>query len=102
MLSQILQHLNNKGFKPADQIKDFGCVIPYCDYLTREVDGKHQYISVIQYGGKFCEAVWEVYLKTKNTRRPKNLNNRAELDKQGYTPVDVGLLRTVEEVKAKT
>ena len=101
MLKTTSDLLARNGFTPGDQAKDFGEVIPYVEYATRVKDGRHQYFSIISYEGRFCEAVWEVYLKPKNTRRPKGVQDRKQLETGGYVAVETGLLRSLAEIEGK-
>ena len=69
--------LTDLGFAPADHKKDFGDIIPYVDYSYRKLpNGSFQYVSLISYEGKFCEAVYEIYKGEKNTRDKKQTGDK--------------------------
>lgn len=57
-----------------------------------------------EYGGIFCEAVWEVYLAPKNTRRPKGPDTKGKDDPYskhqlaGFVPIETRLLRIREDL----
>lgn len=65
----MLRQLEELGFEPADQKKDFSYLIPYVFYLKRTYLGQNQYVSLVTYEGAFCEAVVEIFYNAKDTRK---------------------------------
>lgn len=88
------------GFKPEDHIPHFGSVLSGVNYLRRDFT----YVSIVSYEGEFCEAVYEVYFASKNTRAPKGRDTKgkdvkySDFQLRGFVPVEMHLLRTEEEI----
>lgn len=88
------------GFQYADQFKDFSDNIKNVDYLYRVLDGRYQYVCLVNYDGKFVEAVLEEYLAVKNTRRPKAPLKMEELQARGFYPTRITLGRSWQDVES--
>jgi len=58
---------------PADQVADFGYVIPYVLYYRTLLHGEFIYLTCCTYDNKLVETVVEYYGGQKNTRCPKGL-----------------------------
>ena len=89
--------LTQNGYVPADQKKDFGAEISYVRYLLRKRGTIHEYVSLVSYDGKFCEAVYELYAAEKNVGRAKG-NNNLDKAKRGYDLLLASLPRSMEDL----
>ena len=94
----MAEQLRALGFTDGDQKKDFDCVIPYVVYLRRAWAGKFQYVSLISYEGRFCEAVYELFAAAKNTRC--KATNRKELERLGGVAEFAMIYRSLPELLA--
>jgi len=100
--NKFQQLLDEAGFAASDQVKDFGYEIPYVIYVKRVKNGLHEYVSVMFFDGVFTEAVFEVYLKAKNTRRPPGGKKRVELERDGFAATVGGAIcRSFDQLKEK-
>lgn len=94
------------GFTSADQVAHFEYQIPYVDYLSRSRDGQHEYLSLVHYEGQFVEAVYEIFLAPKQTRRPKGRDSKVKDSKytrwqlDGFVSARATLLRDPEDIRA--
>lgn len=100
--------LVERGFTPADQVADFGYVIPYILYYQKNF----LYLTMSFYEGKFCECCVEQYRAKKNTRVPKGLlvayaqaktpeaiaQAKEKLELGGYSAVSTTLQRNTAEL----
>lgn len=101
----LLNELLARGFALHNHKEHFGCEIPYVDYLYKKGQ-THVYVSLVNYDGKFCEAVYEEYLAPKNTY-VKGKNNKpkpgeySEFQKKGFEAIALGLFRNEKELLEK-
>lgn len=114
--------LSSLGFVPADHKKDFGYVIPYVHYVVRKRSNIHEYVSLVTYStdfigreavdqkiewveglvwtdGKFCEAVYELFMAPKNPYKKGNLKE-SEFAKKGMTSLMGSLPRSLADLEA--
>ena len=103
-----------RNFTPGDHKADFGEVIPYVTYAVRKnADGTYLYVSLITYSvefigkkvpeilliqGEFVEAVVEIYLAPKNSKKKGKLKLE-DAQKMGFTALSSKLLRSKDEVR---
>lgn len=99
-LPEAISPFLGAGFAPEPHAPHFGQELSGVSYLRRT----HTYVSLVGYLGHFTEAVWEVYLAPKNTRRPKGSDTKekgaqySDHQFRGFVPVETRLLRTREEL----
>ena len=99
--AELIELVKANGFGPGDQKNDFGYIIPYVSYFYRLRDGKHEYISLSFYEGKFCESVYQIYLAPKKAKQ-YNINVKLEeLQKQGFIPIHTYILRNKKQIEEK-
>jgi hypothetical protein len=84
------------NFKEHDQIKDFDYIIPYMHYFLRKGENVYEYISLVSYEGKFCEAVYEIYLSEKS--RKKGYLKPIESIKRGQSPILCSIHRSLDSL----
>ncbi len=107
-VSNVSQILIEQGFVEQDQVPHFGEVNKHCWYGMRHKNDEYQYILLVGFyeDNRFLEAVCELYLSPKNTRTPK-LNFPKppalagyikDLQRKGFWPVKICLVRTIEEL----
>ena len=99
-MKNYLEFLTQNGYVPADQVKDFGSELCGVYYFFKKRATSWEYVSLVFYEDKFCEAVYELYITEKNTRRPKGTPKASELAKRGYNVLATALARTLEDFKA--
>ena len=97
-LPDLTTSLTENGFESAEQVVDFGVVIPYVRYFLRKRDSSCEYLSLILYEDKFCEAAYELFLIKKATSRLKGTPKQSELIKRGFKSLLGSLHRSFEEV----
>ena len=90
--------LTQNGFSSADQTKDFGRELPGVYYAVKKRGSIHEYVSLVSYEGKFCEAVYEVFASEKNPRNPKG-NNYLDRAKRGFDQLLGSLPRSLEDLE---
>jgi hypothetical protein len=107
--------LTQNGFKPVDQLKVAGYVIPYVHEFRKQSGTTFQYVSLVTYStdfvgktakemleleGEVVEAVYELFMAEKNTRRPKGLQKQTEMVKKGFDFVQAALPRSLTDLNA--
>lgn len=97
-MKHFLDLLNANGFLPADQMKHFGSVLPGVYYAYKVRGGIYEYVSLVSYEGRFCEAVYELYMAEKNTFRAKGTPKPSELAKRGFLQLVAALPRTMADL----
>ena len=98
-MKQFINLLGENKFVLADQNKDFGTEIPYVYYVVRKTGGIYDYVSLVFYEGKFCEAAYELYMTEKNTRKPKGVLKQSEMAKKGFASLQSSLIRSFKELE---
>jgi hypothetical protein len=99
------------GFSHLDKVEHHGESPPEkFHYLFRKYKNNYQYVSLMYgfYGdkyskeeprwGNFLEASFEAYWVPKNTRRPKHVLQRREMQLKGWASVGSNLCRSVGEL----
>ena len=106
------QLLTKHGFAEHDHKEHFGYVIPYVYYASRsakKLDGflLYEYVSLVSYDGKFCEAVYEAYINKKNSYAGKGKDEKlanspySKFQKSGQKMVDGNIFRNLNDLEAK-
>lgn len=102
MNNSFAELLLNADFVELDHKEDFGSTLAgvfYCKRFSEE--NKHEYLSLVYYRGTFVEAIYERFLKKKNTRGKVSGRSSSELQKDGIVPVEVGILRSFDDLKTR-
>jgi hypothetical protein len=101
-MKEYVQLLTEQGFAPHPHHEHFGVKVgqelPGVYYAHRCRLGVHEYVSLVSYEGKFCEAVYEAFAAKKNTYQPKGNVKSAELAKRGFLAVLTGLPRNLPDL----
>ncbi len=101
-MKEFVQLLSEQGFAPHSHAEHFGVKqgqeLPGVYYAHRCRLGVHEYVSLVSYEGKFCEAVYEAFAAKKNTYQPKGNVKLAELAKRGFLAVLTGLPRSLVDL----
>jgi hypothetical protein len=97
-MKEYLELLTRNGYVPTDQTKDFGSELHNVHYLIKKRATSWEYVSLVFYEDKFCEAVYELYMAEKNTRRAKGTPKASEFAKKGYNTLLASLPRTMTDL----
>jgi hypothetical protein len=97
-MNDYIQLLTVQGYSQSDHIGDFGYEIPYVYYALRKRGTVHEYVSLVSYDGKFCEAVYELFMTKKNPYKKGNLKE-SEFAKKGMIPLTATLSRSFVDLE---
>lgn len=78
--------LSSQGFAEHDQTVHFSQIYPHVYYAFRNSKKAGsfplwEYVSLVSHNGKFCEAVYEVYINKKNSYNPKGKDEMGKNEK---------------------
>ena len=93
--------------KPDFESHDESCL--YCERNAKSVNGYplYEYVLLISYDGKFCEAVYEQYVNKKDTFKAKGRDEKkpnepySKFQKMGKASVYATIFRSLEDLEGK-